>query len=79
MGAFQLRILFTSDDVQINAAAEVLAAHTGKSRDVTLEAIHNVMDGELRIFEFPDEAAAQACAEIVERLGLVTKVTPKRP
>jgi len=78
MSAFQLRLIFTSDDVQINAAAEVLAAHTGKGPDVTLDAIHNVMDGQLRIFDFPDEASAQACAEIVNRLGLVTKVTPKR-
>jgi hypothetical protein len=78
MAAFQLRILFTSDDVQINAAAEVLAAHTGQSPDVTQEAVRNVIDGELRIFEFPDEASAQACAETVNRLGLVTKVTPKR-
>ena len=78
MAAVQLRIVFTSDDVQINAAAEVLAAHTGQNKDVTLEAIHNVMDGQLRIFEFPDEDSAHACAEIVNGLGLITKVTPKR-
>jgi hypothetical protein len=78
MGPFQLRMLFTSDDVQIQAASQVLAAHSGRSLEEASEAIRNVIDGELRIFEFPDEASAQACADAVGRLGLITKVTPKR-
>ncbi|MGD2063714.1 MAG: hypothetical protein PVF51_09060 [Nitrospirota bacterium] len=78
MGPFQLRMLFTSDDVQIQAASQVLATHSGRSLEESSDAIHNVIDGELRIFEFPDEPSAQACAEALGRLGLITKVTPKR-
>jgi hypothetical protein len=78
VGPFQLRMIFTSDDVQIQAASQVLAAHSGKSVEEASDAIHDVMDGKLRIFEFPDEASAQACADAVDRLGLITKVTPKR-
>jgi len=78
MSAYQLRLFTTTDDLMPKAAGECLARHTGIDGEEAHQVILDVLDAQLRLFEFPDEAAAQACAEEIGRHGVVTKVTPKR-
>ncbi len=78
MPPYQLRLFTTTDDLMPKAAGECLAQHTGITYEEAHQALLDVLDAQLRVFEFPDEASAQACAEEIGRHGVVTKVTPKR-
>ena len=78
MSAYQLRLFTTTDDLMPKAAGECLSRHLNIDYEEAHQVILDVLDAQLRLFEFPDEAAAQACAEEIGKCGVVTKVTPKR-